>query len=86
MTNPHHVPLYLPTGGVFKFLPAQELYLHKVLCYMYRGPPPQGHAGQVNHLCENRMCLAPWHMRWGDQQANLVGYHVHKKHRTQYLV
>ncbi len=65
-------------------LPPEEIYFHWVPCYMYRGPPEQGTPLRVVHLCENKLCLAPWHMDWGDQSRNMKGYHVHKRHRAQY--
>lgn len=64
-------------------LPPQEIYISRLLCYMYRGPPPPL-AFEACHLCENRMCLAPWHLVWDSHQQNIKGYFVHKKDRREY--
>lgn len=51
--------------------PCSELYLHQVLCFMYRGPPTNpGHI--VLHLCETKLCLCPWHVMWGTRGENRV--------------
>ena len=68
-------------GGVD--LPCQETYVSRLLCYMYRGPPPS-HELEACHMCENRMCLAPWHLVWASHKNNLKGYGVHKKNRRLY--
>lgn len=67
-------------------IPAREVYFHWVLCFMFRGPCPQGTPHRVMHVCDNKLCLAPWHLQWGDQSTNMKAYHVHKRHRTQYLL
>lgn len=66
-------------GGV----PAQEVYISRLLCYMYRGPPPEPGL-EACHLCENRMCMAPWHLVWASHSNNMKGYHVHKRNRKAY--
>lgn len=63
-------------------MPGEEIYLHKLLCFMYRGPGPAKE--EVSHVCENKLCMAPWHMRWVTHQQNMEGYHVHRADRTQY--
>jgi hypothetical protein len=41
----------------------REFYLHTLLCYMYRGPPPDP-SFVAGHLCHHKCCLAPWHLDW----------------------
>jgi hypothetical protein len=36
------------------------------------------------HLCELRMCMAPWHLAWHTHQSNTLGHFVHKKNRKRY--
>ena len=67
-----------------EFMPSQEIYLHRLLCFMYRGPPPQGQGLEVCHICENRMCLAPWHLVWAQHEANIKGGLVHMRNRHRY--
>lgn len=68
-------------GGVD--IPSQEIYVSRLLCYIYRGPPPSQEL-EACHLCENRMCMAPWHLVWDSRQNNMKGYYVHKKNRKHY--
>ena len=68
-------------GGVP--LPCQEIYLHRLLCWMYRGPPA-GPSLEVCHMCEKKLCLAPWHLVWDTHQQNILGHFVHKKDRRRY--
>lgn len=68
-------------GGVD--LPNQEVFVSRLLCFMYRGPPA-GPELEVCHLCENRMCMAPWHLVWDSHQSNIKGYYVHKKNMKHY--
>ena len=68
-------------GGVD--LPCQEVYMPRLFCYMYRGPPASPGL-ETCHLCENRMCLAPWHLVWGTHRENTKGYFVHKRNRHHY--
>ena len=51
--------------------PCSELFLHQVLCFMYRGPPTDpDHV--VLHLCGHKLCLCPWHMLWGTRGEHRV--------------
>lgn len=68
-------------GG--QLLPCQEVYMSRLLCYMYRGPPPSPELESC-HLCENRMCMAPWHLVWDSHSSNMKGYWVHRKNRQHY--
>lgn len=64
-------------------LPCQEVYVSRLLCYMYRGPPPSPEL-EACHVCELRMCMAPWHLDWHTHQSNTQGYFVHKMNRERY--
>ena len=64
-------------------IPAQEVHVHRLLCFMYRGPP--AHEGlEACHLCEKRSCLAPWHLCWATHGENIKAAWVHKKDKSQY--
>ena len=64
-------------------LPYQVVYVSRLLGYMYRGPPPSPEL-EACHLCELRMCMAPWHLAWHTHQSNTLGHFVHKKNRKRY--
>jgi hypothetical protein len=70
-------------GGGLVDLPCEEVYISRLLCYMYRGPPP-GPELEACHLCEFRMCIAPRPLAWHTHQDNTLGYFVHKKNRKRY--
>ena len=58
-----------------------EVYLHRLLCFLYNGPPPDGKPW-VGHLCGHKLCLCPWHLAWMDNSENLKRYHAKKKRRV----
>lgn len=64
-------------------LPCQEVYISRLLCCMYRGPPPSPEL-EACHVCELGMCMAPWHLDWHTHQSNTQGYFVHKNSRRRY--
>jgi hypothetical protein len=35
-------------------------------------------------MCENKVCVAAWHLVWATQGANLKGHHVHKRNKRSY--
>ena len=66
------------------FMPSQEVYLHRLLCFMYRAPPPPHQDVEACHMCENRLCLAPWHLMWAPHGTNIKGGIAHKRNRHRY--
>lgn len=64
-------------------LPDQEVYISRLLCYMYRGPPANPTL-EACHMCENQMCLAPWHMCWATRSSNKRGHDAHRGTRKRY--
>lgn len=52
-----------------------DFALHRLLCYLYHGPPPDVEAGEppivVHHICHHKLCILPWHMEWVTQAANV---------------
>lgn len=64
-------------------LPGREVYISRLLCYMYRGPPASPTL-EACHMCENQLCLAPWHLCWDSRSSNARGHHVHKRDMRQY--
>ena len=51
----------------------REVYLHKLICYMYKGPPPHDKP-LAGHLCEHKLCFCPWHLDWMDHKENMERY------------
>lgn len=56
-----------------------EIYLHRLICFMYRGPPPSP-AHVAGHLCHHKACLCPWHLEWMTQSANVQMGKDHRRH------
>lgn len=68
-------------GGVE--IPCEEIFVARLLCYMYRGPPASPEL-EACHMCEKSLCMAPWHLVWDTHQSNIKGYYVHKKNKKNY--
>lgn len=63
----------------------REVYLHDLLCWMYNGPPPQdlGVNAIVGHVCEHKLCICPWHLKWMDKSENQArAWHFKKRQRV----
>lgn len=65
-------------------MPSQEVHLHRLLCFMSRGGSPPGQNTEACHMCDNGMCLAPWHPVWAPHGANIKGGMVHNKKGHKY--
>lgn len=78
ITEEQHIPLCMLHEGRRPYLrialagrragqrsPTME-YAHRVVCWIFYGPPPGGDWGryQVGHLCGNARCLCPSHLAW----------------------
>ncbi len=50
-------------------LNGQLLSMHRVVCWLHRGPPPAGHPHCV-HLCGVPNCLSPLHLHWASAKEN----------------
>lgn len=50
----------LPSGGYSK--------AHRIMCTLAHGDPKRGH--QTRHLCNNKSCVNPKHLRWGTAKEN----------------
>lgn len=61
----------------------EEFGLHRLLCYIYHGPPPPelGENAQVSHKCHHKLCICPWHMEWATQADNVLASWKHKKQK-----
>lgn len=43
---------------------SKQVDLHRLLCYMYNGPPPSSPRHKASHRCEHKLCICGWHMLW----------------------
>lgn len=64
---------------------SKSFYLHTLLCFLYRGPPPPLPLGQARwvagHICHHKACIAPWHIIWMSDSHNVKMGKVHKRKR-----
>lgn len=49
---------------------------HRYVCTRVHGNPPE-EKSQARHLCGNRACVNPKHIRWGSQKQNEDDKHNH---------
>lgn len=70
--------------GLYQRVPWREFFLHQLLCWMYRGPPPDGGL-EVCHMCQKKTCVAPWHLVWGTGSENALGHVQHKRKRWELM-
>lgn len=62
----------------------KECYLHRLLCFLYHGPSPHpDHV--VGHLCDNKLCICPWHLAWMTQAENVQMGKGRKRKRAAHL-
>lgn len=54
--------------------------VHHILCWWAHGPPPLGLPLACHSACDNKLCLNPHHLRWGDQKANAEQARLHRAH------
>ena len=54
--------------------------VHHLLCWWAHGPPPAGKKLACHSVCDNKLCLNPHHLSWGDQKANAEQAHLHRAH------
>lgn len=45
--------------------------VHRLVCWLERGPPPTPEQSEAMHMCNNAACINPYHMRWGTMEENL---------------
>lgn len=46
-------------------------YAHRLVCVAFNGLPPDAEHKVVSHLCNNKCCLNPRHLKWSSHQENL---------------
>jgi len=54
----------------------QLVAVHRVMCWLWRGPPPAGHPLCV-HLCGVPNCLNPLHLHWANPRLNAAMHQWH---------
>lgn len=59
----------------------QGIYLHRLLRWMYGGPPGDDCFVDTSHVCEHKCCICPWHMRFASRSENVQGAWDRKKRR-----
>lgn len=57
---------------------SQEVYVHRLICYLYNGPPPADKP-MAGHRCENKLCICPWHLWWMSTSENQLRAHAKRK-------
>lgn len=55
---------------------------HRVSLEVFKGPIPEGHVAM--HLCNNRPCIAPLHLKPGTQSENLLQCVRDGRHNSQF--
>lgn len=66
------------------FVPgSKEVLLHRLLCYMYHGPPPAANL-VASHRCSHKLCIAAWHMLWETRSQDKLRQSAYKS-RTHEL-
>ncbi|QPB11271.1 hypothetical protein [Providencia phage PSTNGR1] len=43
----------------------------RLSCILHHGPPPEG-KNEACHTCDNRKCVRPDHLYWGDRSSNIT--------------
>lgn len=90
--QPHPVGKHGVSGAYMKAHPfchnmsnPEPFYIHHLLCWMYHGPPPDhpppdGGPWVAGHLCNHKLCLLPWHLKWMSQSQNVrMGWQQKKR-------
>lgn len=85
--GPHSHSRNSPNRGYFRikasstFLPdlvTRDFGLHTLLCHLYHGPPADP-SFECSHICQHKLCICPWHLKWEAHQANTSSYYAHRK-------
>lgn len=72
-----HSAIYIKDGYVTvllgKGVQGQSVFepAHRLVCFVFNGPPPNGQHKHVNHLCCNPSCLNPRHLQWATVLGNM---------------
>lgn len=74
-----HVHFYKHTNGYLKAqltkhhsrgVPTIETYVHRIVCHLCFGPPPNEQMTQVIHTCNNTACVNADHLHWATEAEN----------------
>lgn len=61
-----------PDGYGVVTVAGRQLRVHRLVCTVFHGPPPNGNRSHACHACDRPNCLAPLHVRLGDAASNLA--------------
>lgn len=62
--------------------PNTRLSVHRALCVLWDGPPPEGAKSHASHECDTRGCCNPRHLQWRNAQGNAALSRAYKKVKT----
>ena len=61
-----------PKGYGMIWLSGSMVWAHRVACWLRHGPPPEDKP-TTDHLCKNRGCVNPEHLRWASMKEQSSG-------------
>jgi len=76
-----HMHFYEHTNGYLKAqltkhtsrdIPTIETYVHRIVCHLCFGPPPNQQMTLVIHSCNNTACVNPDHVHWATEKENKI--------------
>jgi hypothetical protein len=62
--------------------PQKRLAVHRALCVLWEGPPPDGAKSHASHECDTRGCCNPRHLQWRTAKGNAGLSRAYKKVKT----
>jgi hypothetical protein len=62
--------------------PNKRVAVHRALCVLWEGPPPDGAKSHASHECDTRGCCNPRHLQWRTLPENVQLSRAYKKVNT----